>query len=202
MRIRLLLLAGCVAWVSGCEHHVFTDYRVLDKGGMFSGAIEQLKTLNTSNAEVDEIVKLKNAGISDDTCVALVRAAHDQKHPFNSGDSAADLARAGYPESQILEMAHLDQLDTLGVEAIALKLIGLSDATIHTVLQRRLHGLPVLSSGEIARLKNTGLTEKEIVQRISRGMTDAQADKEAMEREVIRNHSGTGFVRMSGRRPR
>ena len=99
-------------------------------------------------------------------------------------------------------MARLDQLDILGGEAVALKLIRLSDSTIHTLLERRLHGLPVLSSREIARLKNTGLTEKEILQRVNRGMTDAQADHEAMEREVNRNHSGTGFVRMRGRRPR
>ena len=181
---------------------MFTDYRVLDKGGMWSSAIEQLKTLNTSDAEVNEIVKLKNAGITDDACVALVRAAHEKRHPFNSGDAGADLARAGYPESEILEMARLDQLDILGGEAVALKLIRLSDSTIHTLLERRLHGLPVLSSREIARLKNTGLTEKEILQRVNRGMTDAQADHEAMEREVNRNHSGTGFVRMRGRRPR
>ena len=181
---------------------MFTDYRVLDKGGMWSSAIEQLKTLNTSDLEVNEIVKLKNAGISDDTCVALVRTAHAEKHPFNSGDAAADLARAGYPESQILEIARLDQLDILGVEAVALKLIRLSDSTIQTVLQRHLHRMPVLSSREIARLKNTGLSEQEILQRINRGMTDAQADREAMEREIIRNHSGTGFVHMGGRRRR
>jgi hypothetical protein len=33
-------------------------------------------------------------------------------------------------------------------------------------------------------------------------MTDAQAEKEAASRESARNHSGTGFVRMRGRRPR
>jgi len=33
-------------------------------------------------------------------------------------------------------------------------------------------------------------------------MTDAQADREATVREVTRNHSGTGFTRVRGRRSR
>ena len=197
-----MLVAACVALPSGCDRHVFTDYRALDKDGMWSPAIEQLKALNTSDSEIQQVVKLKNAGISDDTCVALVQAAHDQKHPFSSGDAAANLARAGYQESQILEIARFDQLDSLSGEAVALKLIRLSDSTVHTVLERHLRRLSVLSSAEIARLKNTGLSEKEILERISRGMTDAQADREALGREMARNHSGTGFMRMHGRRPR
>jgi hypothetical protein len=55
---------------------------------------------------------------------------------------------------------------------------------------------------QIGRLKNTGLTEKQIMERINEGMTDAQADKEATMREAVRNHSGTGFVRLHGRRAR
>jgi hypothetical protein len=59
-----------------------------------------------------------------------------------------------------------------------------------------------MGSTEIGRLKNTGLTEKQILERISEGMTDAQADREASAREAARNHSNTGFVRQGGRRSR
>jgi hypothetical protein len=65
-----------------------------------------------------------------------------------------------------------------------------------------LKGQPTLSSAEIGRLKNTGLTEKQILERINQGMTDAQADKEASLREATRNHANTGFVRTRGRRSR
>jgi hypothetical protein len=51
-------------------------------------------------------------------------------------------------------------------------------------------------------LKNTGLTEKQIMERINQGMTDAEADKEAAYREATRNHANTGFVRQHGRRSR
>jgi len=71
---------------------------------------------------------------------------------------------------------------------------------VQTVLQRRLQDQPTLSSPEIARLKNTGLTEAQILQRINRGMDDTEADKEVLTRETLRNHNNTGFVRIRGRR--
>jgi hypothetical protein len=73
---------------------------------------------------------------------------------------------------------------------------------VQTLLQRHLQNQPTLSSGEIARLKNTGLTEGQVLDRINQGMTDEQAEKEVVARETARNHSGTGFVRVRGRKPR
>jgi len=81
-----------------------------------------------------------------------------------------------------------------------LRLVGLSDSTVDLILHRRLRGQRTMGSAEIGRLKNTGLTEKQILERINQGMTDAQADKEAAFREATRNHSGTGFQRVHGRR--
>jgi hypothetical protein len=83
-----------------------------------------------------------------------------------------------------------------------LRLIGLSDSTVQVVLQRDLQGLPTLSSAAIGRLKNTGLTEKQILERINEGMTEEQAEKEAASREAVRNHSHTDFVRVRGAKPR
>ena len=40
-----------------------------------------------------------------------------------------------------------------------------------------------MASAEISRLKNTGLTERQILDRINAGMTDAQAEKEIRARE-------------------
>jgi hypothetical protein len=59
-----------------------------------------------------------------------------------------------------------------------------------------------MGSAQIGRLKNTGLTERQILENVNQGMTDAQADREATVREAARNHSGTGFTRVRGRRPR
>jgi hypothetical protein len=201
MKSPALLLGVCVLFAVGCKQHVLTDYRPLDQAGMWSSGLEQLKKLNTSDFEVAQLVKVKQARMSDDGCVALVAAAHERKHPFASGDSAANLARVGYSEAQILEIARADQLDAISGDAVALRLIGLSDNFGQFILQRRLQGRPTLGTPQIARLKNTGLSEKQILEKIKSGITDAQADREVTAREAARNHAGTGFVRVRGRRP-
>ena len=188
--------------MGGCQQHPLTDYRPLDQAGMWSSNVEQLKSLNTSDAEVVQIVRLKQAGLGDDTCVALVTDAHQHHHLFTTADSAVNLAGAGYSESQILEIAKADQLEIISGDAVMLRLVGLSGPAVDIILHRRLRGQPTLSGAAIGRLKNTGLTEKQILERINQGVTEAQAEKEAALREAVRNHSGTGFVRTHGRKPR
>ncbi len=202
MTHRALLLGVCVLFAVGCHQHLLTDYRPLDQAGMWSSGLEQLKALNTSDFEVAQLVKAKQARLSDDACVALVAAAHERKHSFTSGDSTANLARAGYSEDQILEIARADQLDAISGDAVALRLIGLSDGFVQFILQRRLQGRPTIGTPQIARLKNTGLRETQILDKIKAGMTDAQADREVAAREAARNHAGTGFVRVRGRKAR
>src|SRR5713226_4375683 len=156
MKSRALLL-GVFILLAGCKKHILTDYRPLDQAGMWSSGLEQLKKLDTSDPEVAQLVKVKQARLSDDACVALVAAAHERKHPFASGDSTANLASAGYSEAQILEIARADQLDTISGDAVGLRLIGLSDNFVQFVLRRHIQGRPTLGSSQIARLKNTGL---------------------------------------------
>lgn len=186
--------------LAGCKSHPLTDYRPLDKVGMWSSNMEDLKKLDVNDAEVQQVVALKGAGVSDDMCVALVQAAHSHQHPFASAAAAGSLNGAGFSNEQILAIASNDQLDALSGDAVMLRLIGLSDGTVQMILQRRMKGLATISSAEIGRLKNTGLSERDIAARIESGMSDAQADKEASARETARAHSGTGFVRVHGRR--
>jgi hypothetical protein len=203
MRYKLLLLGVFVLLrVGGCEKHPLTDYRPLDQAGMWSSNVEELKKLNTSDPEVAQLVRMKQAGLSDDTCVALISQARDRKKQFTSADSAVNLSRAGYSDTVILEIANRDQLDIISGDAVMLRLIGLSDGAVDKILHRRLAGQRTMGSAQIGRLKNTGLTEKQILERVNQGMTDAQADREAFIREATRNHSGTGFTRVHGRRSR
>ena len=203
MRYKLFLLAVLVLLrVGGCDNHPLTDYRPLDQAGMWSSNVEELKKLNTSDPEVAQLVKMKQAGLSDDTCVALISQARDRKQQFTSSDSVVNLSRAGYSDAVILEIAKRDQLDIISGDAVMLRLIGLSDGAVDKILHRRLAGQRTMGSAQIGRLKNTGLSEKQILERINQGMTDAQADREAFIREATRNHSGTGFTRVHGRRSR
>jgi|SRR5579859_4604552 len=195
--IAMVVLLGALA---GCKSHPLTDYRPLDQAGMWSSSMEDLKKLDVDDAEIAQVVALKHAGVNDDMCVSLVQAAHDHHHPFASAAAASSLNGAGFNDEQILAIASKDQLDALSGDAVMLRLVGLSDPTVEWILQRRMKGLPTISGAEIGRLKNTGLTEKEIIARIENGMTDSQADAEAFAREKARAHAGTGFVRVRGRR--
>jgi hypothetical protein len=186
----------------GCHQHPLMDYRPLDQAGMNSGTIERIKTLNISDSELQQLVRLKGAGVSDDTCVTLVSTAHDHKHLFSNADSVANLLNARYNESDVLTYAQADKLDSISGDAVMLRLIGLSDSTVTALLQRDLQGLPTISSAAIGRLKNTGLTEKHILELISQGITEEQAELTASSREAARNHANTDFVHVHGRKPR
>jgi hypothetical protein len=83
---------------------------------------------------------------------------------------------------------------------VTLKLIGLSGPMVQKVMDRRMQGLPTLTSEQIARLKNTGMTEKQITEAIDKGMSDAQAETFITQHEANRDHANTGFVRTRGRR--
>jgi hypothetical protein len=198
MELRLAIILACGLCAAGCGQHPMTDYRTLGQAGMGSSTVEDLKKLNTSDAEVAQLVHLKQGGITDDTCAALVRAAHANQHPFNSADWTVNLAKARFNEQQILEFAQADKLDSIGGEAVTLKLVGLSEPTVMSLLQRRLRGQTTLDSAQIGRLKNTGLTESQILYQIDQGITDQAADKEIKARETARNHANTGFVRNRG----
>jgi hypothetical protein len=203
-RVSLLFAASgicALAFTAGCNTHPLTDYRPLDQAGVFADTVEQLKKMNVADVEIPQLVKVKQANVSDETLLALVGAAHQNAHIFNSGDSVSSLMGAGFNETQVLELAKKDRIDTLSTDLVTLRLIGLSEPTVQMVFNKKLNNQPVLSSANISRLKNTGLSEAQIVERIRNGETDAQAEHEIAYREATRNHANTGFVRVRGRRP-
>ncbi|MGB7433857.1 MAG: hypothetical protein WBR26_20770 [Candidatus Acidiferrum sp.] len=197
----LLLLGLCTFVLIGCQKHAQTDYSALDQSGMWSSSLDELKVLKPSDLEITQLTKLKHAGASDDLCLALLKAARAHNHEFSNADAPMDLSRAGYSDSEILEMAKSDQVDILSGEAVTLKLIGLSNPTVQAIMHRRIEGLPTLTSEQIGRLKNTGMSEKQILDVVNQGLSDQQAETLIAKREAIRDHSNTGFVRVRGRRP-
>lgn len=202
MRRCLFLVGVAFLLIAGCEKLHQTDYTALDQSGMWSSSLDQLKALKVSDPEVGQLTKLKQAGASDDLCLALIKAAHDHHHEFSSADSVIELSRAGYPDTQILELAKSEQIDLLSGEAVTLKLIGLSNPTVQQVLARRMQRLPTLTSAQIGRLKNTAMSEPQIVAFMNRGLSDQMVEAFITEREAERNHAHTGFVRTRGRRRR
>lgn len=188
--------------LAGCEQKPEVDYTPLDQAGMWISSLRQVKNMKVSNAEVTQLATLKRAGAGDDLCLALLKAARDNHHPFTSGDSAVTLSRAGYSDAQILEMAQADKLDMLSADAVMLKLLGLSEPGVQFIMHRRTQGLPTLTSAQIGRLKNVGMPEQKILDLVSQGLPDAQVEALIAKQEASRNHSHTDFVRLRGRRSR
>ena len=195
-----MLLGVCALFLGGCQKHPQTDYTALDQSGMWSSSLDELKKLNPSDMEIAQLTKLKHAGASDDLCLDLLKAARAHHHEYSNADAAMDLSRAGYSDAEILEMAQSDQIDILSGEAVTLKLIGLTNPTVQAVIHRRIQGLPTLTSEQIGRLKNTGMSEKQILEVVNQGLSDQQAEALIAKREAQRNHSNTGFVRVHGRK--
>lgn len=172
----LLALAACSRWRRA-------DEKPLDQAGVGFRSIQQLHELQVTDEEVAEVVKAKNAGLSDRGCLELVRATHARGATFQSGDAVAALRGVDIGEEAILELARLGQLGPWVREAQAVRLAGFSEATVLELARRRAVGRPTLSSASLARMKNAGLTEEVILAAVREGASDAQADS------IIQQHS-------------
>jgi hypothetical protein len=200
MRKSCLLLGVSVLVLAGCQKSARTDYTALDRSGMWSSSLDELKALKPTDSEIVQLTKLKQAGASDGLCLSLLKTARSHGHEFTSGDAVISLSRAGYSDPEILEIARSDQIDILSGEAVTLKLIGLSNPTVQMILRRRMQGLPTLTSAQIGRLKNTGMPEKQILEVVQQGYPNDKAEAFITQREAVRNHAHTDFVRLRRRR--
>src|SRR5712671_5462608 len=170
--LSLILLFSLAA----CKHgEKQTNTQALDEAGMWSNSVTELRTLNVSNAEIGELTKARQGGLSDPSCIELIKLARSRQQPFSGGQPIADLLAAGSSEQTVVELARLDQLGLWAGEAQALRLAGLSDKVILAVAQRRSRGLPVLSGGKLAGLKNSGASDAVILDFVQKGITDEQA---------------------------
>jgi len=193
------LLAAAICF-NGCQKFHKPDTQPLYQSGMWSDTIRQLKDLDISESEVNELIKLHDAGLSDDGCVKLMHYVRGRKQMFTSGDSVAGLLHAGVSEKTVMELAQLDLIGTWALEAQGIRLSGYSDNVVLAIAHRRAQRMPTVSATSLVELKNTGVTESQAVEMITRGLTDEQAG------QMIASHQQrqkpTGFVRGSGRKPR
>jgi len=73
-----------------------------------------------------------------------------------------------------MELARLNLIDSWGGEAQSIRLAGYSDQVVLATARRRAQHLPVASAASLVELKNTGVTEQQVLDMISRGLTDEQ----------------------------
>jgi hypothetical protein len=186
------LLLVSAAFTSACKPAEKPEADQSNQLAMWLDSVPQLKALNVSNAEIEELSKAHEAGLTDPSSVVLIKLARDRKQPFSDGQSIADLLRAGSSEQTVLELARINQLGIWAGQAQAMRLTGLSDRIILAVAQRRSRGLPVLSGEKLGELKNTGVSDATILEMVQKGDTDETATKYIAARE--RAAGGHKFV--------
>lgn len=186
------LLLASILLVCSCKPAQKPDTQQADQMAMWLDSVPQLKTLDVSNAEIEELAKAHQAGLTDPSTVVLIQLARERKQPFADGQSIADLLNAGSSEQTVLELARLNQLGVWAGEAQAMRLVGLSDKVILAVAQRRSKGLPVLSGVKLGELKNAGASDALILEMVQRGDSEQTASNYIAQRN--RAAGGHNFV--------
>ncbi len=169
--------------LAACKRAEQMNTQPLDEAGMWFNSVSELRTLNVSNAEISELAKARQAGLSDLSCVELIKLARSRQHPFSGGQLIADFLSTGVSEQTVLELARLNQLGLWAGQAQALHLAGLSDKVILAVAQRRSQELPALSGETLAGLKNAGASDAAIVEMVRKGTTEGQATSYIAQRQ-------------------
>lgn len=179
------LLLASAAILCSCKPAQKADTDQADQMAMWLDSVPQLKALNVSNAEITELNKAHEAGLSDPSAVTLIQQARDHKQPFDNGQNVADLLNAGSSEDTVVALAKLNLLGPWAGEARAIRLEGISDKIILAVAHRKSQGLPVLSGEKLGELKNTGVSDAVILEMVEKGESDARANQFIAERERV-----------------
>jgi hypothetical protein len=195
-----LLLLGALLSLSACQRPQQPNSAVAEQAGLGPDNTGGLQALNVSKPEMGELAKARQAGLSDQGSIDLIKLARSRHKPFTGGQAVADLLSVGSSEKTVLELARLGQLGLWTGQAQALRLAGFSDSVILAVAQRRSQGLPVLSGEKLASLKNAGASETQIIDMIQKGSTEQQASAYIAQRE--RAAGGHSFVYQGRRRRR
>lgn len=172
--------------------------QTLDTAGMGYDAVSQLKALKITTTEVAEMVKVKQAGLSDSTCVQVLQIYKSRNQDFDAGEAIAGLLRAGANEDLILKLARLNQLGLNAGELQAMRLAGLPDGVILAVAQHRATGQPVLSGASLASMRNLGIGSSTLLVLAQRGIPDSRAAQimnmrrhGARDAQILRDFAGS-----------
>ena len=192
------LLAAFLTAAVGCHHAPALDTKPLDAAGLTYSGIVQLKALKISNAEVLEIVKARQGGLSEEGCIEVVQMFHQRGEPFTAGEIVGGMITAGMREKTTLELARMNQLGLSAGELQAMRLAGLTDEIVLEVARRRANGAPVLSGPSLAGMKNAGVRNSTLLELTRRGVPDSQAAAilasrrhGASDADILRRFSGS-----------
>jgi hypothetical protein len=191
-------LAASLLLLASCNKVRHTNMSSLDAAGMHADSIEQLHKYQVNDDEVQQILTVGRAGMSEQGCVKLVEMARSRHRLFAEGDAVAGLLGAGMNENSVIEIIRLDQLALFAGEASAMRLAGLSDDVVLSVARHRAKGQMAIAGARLAELRDAGYSNLQLVDMVDRGITDKQAE------DAVARHNyavgGHAFVRQHGRR--
>jgi hypothetical protein len=189
----VLILLSFVLLAS-CDDLRLLDTKPLDRAGMTYDTIKELKSLHISSAEVGEIAKVRNAGLSDGDCIALLRIFHQRSKPFTAGDAVAGLYLAGMSEGAVLGLANLDQVGVGVGELQAMHLAGMPDELVLDVARDRSLGKSTLSGAALGTMRNLRMENSTLLLLVQRGTPEsdglliiAQRRRGAKDSEILRH---------------
>jgi len=193
----MFFLAALVVFCSACKHIEPLDTKPLDAAGMNYDSIKTLESLHITPAEVAEIAKARNGGLTDRDCIQIVQIFHGRAQKFDAGETVAGLVQVRLRDDSILELARMNQLGLGAGELQAIRLVGLSDSVVLEVARRHSEGKPVLSGASLGALKNTGLRESTLLELVRRGVPDSSVSEivalrrhRATDADILRRFSG------------
>ena len=169
------LLAAAAFALTACHSAALTDTRPLDNAGLSYDAIQQLRALEITDAEVAQIAQAKQGGLSDDGCVEIEKLYRGRGQKFDAGGAVAGLLGAGMSEDNVLAIARLGQLGFGAGELQAMRLAGLSDPIILEVARHRAESKPVLSGASLAMMRNTAMRESTLLKLAQLSVPDSEA---------------------------
>jgi len=172
-----ILLLVFVLLSFGCHQQPLIDTSPLDSASMSYDAIQQLKALNPTQAEVTELAKARQGGLLDPLCVEVLQSFHARRQAFDAGSAAAGLIGAGMQPTTVVELAKLNQLGLGSGELEAMRLAGISDETILEIARHHAEGKPALSGASLAGMKNAGVRDTTLLELARRSISDSQVSE-------------------------
>ena len=85
MTVVSVAILGVALAAAGCQKFHQTDTQPLYKSGMWSDTIRQLRDMNVTDSEIADLIKIHEAGFSDNGCVELMKLIRSRKQEFTSG---------------------------------------------------------------------------------------------------------------------
>jgi hypothetical protein len=171
----LLILWAILLPAVACQSLMPLDTKPLDEAGMAYDSIKELKALRMTAAEVPEIAKVRQSGLSDAHCIELLRIFHLRREAFTAGDAIAAFHQSGVSTDTIMALANMDQVGLGYGDLQAMHLAGLSDAIILEEARHRSAGKPVLSGASLGSMRNFRMNNDILLELVRRGIPDSDA---------------------------